>query len=191
MSIMKTAHSIKVKDKPMFKGFYTIRQYEKGQIKYDLLLVKHNDGRYSCRFIVDKDSVKRSTPCYEAFVNNKIVASAGYGVNLLLRQMAGDTAYPILIDGVDFGTGTNAPSASDTALQTPTVTNISPADRTVTSATQLVVDVFVPSGVMPNATYREIGLKMNGRLFARSSLNYTKTTNKDTTIEYTIEANVA
>lgn len=191
MSIMKTAQSIKLKNSSGFKGFYTIRQYEKGQIKYDMLLVKHDDGRMSVKYCVDKESVKRATPCFEKFVNNKIMASAGYGVNLLLRQMAGDTAYPILIDGVAFGTGTNAPAEGDTALQTETVSGISPADLTVASAKQLIVDVFVPSGVMPNATYREIGLKMNNRLFARSSLNYTKTANKDTTIEYTIEANVA
>jgi hypothetical protein len=190
MSTMKTAKKIKIKESPAIQGQFVIRQYEKGQIKYKTQLIYTKDNRVIVKYVVDKDSLKNATPCFEKLCKNKIVTGAGgYGANLLLRQMSGDITYSIELDEICFGTGTNPPSASDTGLQTETVTGIGFADTTLTNNV-LLIDVFVPSGSMPDATYRELGLKMNGRLFTRSSMNYEKTTNKDTTLEYTITFNV-
>lgn len=187
---MKTARKIKIKEKPLIQGQYVIRQYEGGQIKYKTEYVKTLSGKLIAKHVVDKESLKGLKPVSEQIVKNKIVSgSGGYGANLLLRAMTNDPTYSAHLDEVCFGTGTNVPSASDTALQTETVSGIGFADTTITNNV-LVIDIFVPNLSMPDDTYREVGLKMDGRLFARSALNYVKTTNKDTTLEYTITFNV-
>lgn len=187
---MKTATKIKKRENPSIQGRYVVRQYESGQIKYKTEYRKMPDGRIIARHVVDKASLVGLKPISEKVYKNKVVTGAGgYGANLLLRQMIGDTTYPIELDEICFGTGTNTPSASDTALQTETVNGIGFADTTL-SNNVLVLDIFIPSGSMPDDTYRELGLKMNGRLFTRSAMNYVKTANKDTTLEYTITFNV-
>lgn len=187
---MKTAKKIKKREKSLIQGQFVIRQYESGQIKYKTEYKKTADGKVIARHIVDKSSLVGLKPLSEKLVKNKVVSgSGGYGANLLIRQMTGDTTYPIELDEVCFGTGTNTPAESDTALQTETVNGIGFADMTIANKV-LTLDIFVPSGSMPDDTYREIGLKMANRLFTRASMNYVKTTNKDTTIEYVITFNV-
>jgi len=121
----------------------------------------------------------------EHYDNVVVCSNGGYGVNLLLRQMIGDTALPIELDEVVFGTGTNVPAVTDTALQTETVNGITPALMSVANNV-ITIDIFVPSALMPNDTYKEMGLNATNRLFTRSAMNYVKGASQDTTIEYTI-----
>lgn len=187
---MKTAPDIKISEKPLVEGRYVIRQWQSGQIKYDTVLVKTRDGRTLKKYIVDKESMKGLTPLSETSYTNKIVSdNSGYGVNLLLRQMGGDAGYPIEIDEAAFGTGTTPPAATDTDLETETVSDVTIQDTEVVNNV-LTLSIFIPSGDMPDDTYTEIGLKMTNRLFSRSSMNYVKTANKDTTVEYVITFNV-
>lgn len=120
--------------------------------------------------------------------DNTIVSSDGYGKNIIARQIGGNTTYLIGVDSGAIGTGTTAPAASDTGLQTPVLSGIDVALVEFPAANQVVISFFIPDASLANGTYTEFGLFMNLRLFARDLFGaaYTKTAGKDTTIEYTI-----
>lgn len=118
---------------------------------------------------------------------NKFVSSTGYGRNLVLRAMAGDLTYPIIIDSAAAGSGNTAAADSDIALVTPVVSGISITNMTVINDA-LTVDVFVSDAILTNGTYKEFGLFAAGRLLSRIliSPNYTKATGEDTLFTYTL-----
>lgn len=188
MSMKPRNKKIKIKNSQSFVGKYVVNTYPSGTIKYVKTVIEKN-GRKLMKYIVDKNSLLNAKPISSLAYTNKIMSSEGYGVNLILRQMAGITALPIEIDEAVFGTGTTAPTAGDTELETETVSGVAIQDATVTND-ELVLDIFVPSMDMPNDLYTEMGLNMAGLLFARSIFSHNKGTNQDTTIVYTITANV-
>lgn len=120
---------------------------------------------------------------------NKVVTSSGYGRNIVLRQLAGDTTYAIEIDSARVGDGTTAAADGDTNLENVLVSGLSISNFGV-SNNILTVDVFVAAGTLPDDTYSEFGLFCNGRLFARIiiSPSYTKATGEDTLFSYTLTA---
>ena len=122
-----------------------------------------------------------------AWINNLIVSSDGFGRNLLLRRMNGNTTYTVKIDSASIGTGTTAPVDSDVALETSVLASISVAQSNLVNDV-LSFDFFITDGELANDTYTEFGLFMNGRLFSRSLITpvHTKSTNEDTTISYEI-----
>ena len=115
------------------------------------------------------------------------MSSTGYGRNLILRWMAGEATYPIVINSASLGTGTTAAADGDTNLQTPTVTGIAITDMAVVNNV-LTVSVFVPDGDLPNGTYAEFGLLATLRLLIRIliSPSYTKATGEDTLFSYSL-----
>lgn len=103
-------------------------------------------------------------------IENLVVSSSGYGRNLLVRQMSGDTTYPIVINSCKIGTGTNTPADSDTDLQTSVLSVSSPITYEVNN-NQLILTFFIPTANLADGTYREFGLFMTSRLFARSLIS--------------------
>lgn len=123
-------------------------------------------------------------------IKNLVVSgSGGYGRNLIMRQLAGDTTYPIEIDSAAIGSGTDAPADSDTGLQTAVVSGVSVSTSTATNDV-LTIDVFMSDTTLPDGTYSEFGLFCNLRLFARIliSPSYTKDPGEDTIFTYTLTA---
>lgn len=121
-------------------------------------------------------------------VGNLLMLSETYGLNLILRQLAGNTIYPINIDSAGIGTGTTAPTSADTGLQTPVVTGIERSTANVDNDT-LITEWFITDDSLPNGTYNEFALFCNGRIFARSIISpaYVKSSYEDTLVEYTIK----
>lgn len=119
---------------------------------------------------------------------NKVVTSAGYGRNLLLRWMAGETTYPIVIDSASLGDSATAAADGDTALGNSLVSGIGITNITVVDNV-MTVDVFVPDGELPDDTYAEFGLFMSGRLLSRIIISpaYTKATGEDTLFSYELQ----
>lgn len=121
-----------------------------------------------------------------AWMKNKIVSSSGYGRNIIMRQLTGDTTYDIEIDSAVIGTGSTAPTDNDTGLVAQT------ASFSITSATvsndSITFSIFMTDALLANGTYTEFGLKCNGRLFSRViiSPSFTKGSNQNTTIDYII-----
>lgn len=189
MSIMKTAKKINKKENFSFSGEFVIKSFPTGQIKYTEKLKTLPNGKIVTQYIPTKESLAKAVPSSIQKFKNIVCCSEGYGVNLLLRHMAGDTALPIEIDEVVFGTGVTTPAVTDTALHTETIDSISPTLMTALNNV-LTLDIFVPDALMANATYREIGLKMAGLLFTHSTMSYVKGTSQDTTIEYVITYNI-
>lgn len=120
-------------------------------------------------------------------IPNRVVSSDGYGRNLLIRQLGGDTTYPLEIDSAALGDGNTAAADGDTGLGNSLVSGISITDKTITN-NQLQVDVFVADGTLANDTYEEFGLFCGGRLFSRIIISpaYTKASGEDTLLTYTL-----
>jgi len=138
-----------------------------------LLIKKFKDGK----------EVWRSEP-----IKNKVVSgSGGYGRNLILRRLTGDTTYGFQIDSAAIGTGTNAPADSDTGLQTSVLSGIS-ISNTAVANDEATIDVFISDGALANGTYAEFGFFIGGRLFSRILISptYAKGTGEDTTFSYTL-----
>lgn len=137
--------------------------------------------------IIKTDSTTGEVLYTSPWIKNKIMLGTNTGVNLLLARLGNVLTYDTIITSAEIGTGTTAPADSDTNLQTPTLTGITVASSSVSSGSVLL-SFFIPSGSLANGTYNEFGLRCGTQLFARSIISpaYTKGTNQDTTIEYTI-----
>lgn len=118
---------------------------------------------------------------------NKVVTSSGYGRNLILRAMAGDTTYPIEIDSAAVGSNSTAAVDGDTNLNTVVHSGLSITNASV-SNNVLTIDVFVADATLTNVTYREFGLFADGRLISRViiSPDYTKGAGEETLFAYTL-----
>lgn len=140
----------------------------------------HLAGVLRIKTLKDGIVIKESGP-----YKNKVVTSAGYGRNLLLRWMAGETTYPIVIDSASLGDSATAAADGDTALGNSLVSGIGITNITVVDNV-MTVDVFVPDGELPDDTYAEFGLFMSGRLLSRIIISpaYTKATGEDTLFSY-------
>lgn len=172
----------KVATKGEMQGSFVVRSHKKGRIKWR----RGADGQV----IVDIASMKAAMrfPDYSHPVqHNRIVSSSGYGRNLLLRQMSGDTTYPILIDSASIGTDNTAPADGQTGLLASAVSGIPVALFELSNDT-LVISFFIPDGDLPDDDYFEFGMLMGSRLFSRALLSpqYSKTAGNDTTVEYTV-----
>ena len=116
---------------------------------------------------------------------NKVVSSNGYGRNLILRALAGDTTYPIEIDSAALGDSNTAAADGNTGLGNSLVSGIGITNMVIVNNV-LTIDVFVADGNLPNDTYEEFGLFANGRLMSRIIISpaYTKATGEDTLFTY-------
>lgn len=120
-------------------------------------------------------------------IPNKVVSSSGYGRNLLIRQLAGDTTYPIEIDSMAVGDDNTAAADGNTALGNSLVASIPITSFTVNN-NELVIDVFVADGNLADDTYEELGFFCDGRLLSRIIISpaYSKASGEDTLFTYTL-----
>jgi len=140
-------------------------------------------GRLTITAFKDGKQVRRLGP-----IANKVVSSEGYGRNLLLRQLAGDLALPLIIDSASIGDDDTAAVDADTDLLNPLVEDIPITNATAVND-DLTVDVFVADANLPDDAYEEFGLFCGGRLFARIIISpaYTKVSGEDTLFTYELE----
>jgi len=130
------------------------------------------------------------------FRNLVVTGTGGYGRNIIARRLGSDNTYSLNITHGEIGTGTNAPTNGDTALQTPTVR----VATTLAIVTNNIVNLqfFFSDATLPNGTYREFGTFIDGtatlgsgRLFNRAlfSTAYAKASGEDTTVEVEFTVN--
>lgn len=122
--------------------------------------------------------------------DNLIMIDNNAGWNLVFRQLAG-TITNLLIDELKIGTGTTAPTETDTDIETEAVAGIPVATVDATTNPDEVVWVFfIPDRDLPEDEYTEIALFSAGRIFSRILLSptYEKESGDDTMIEYKITA---
>ena len=112
----------------------------------------------------------------------------GTGMNLFLRQLIADTTYGIAVTKLKLGTGSTAPTAADTDLETPTVDDILVATRTLIGDDTVELKFFATDLQVPADTYHEVGLFVGDQIFARSIITpaFTKASGVDTSIQYHI-----
>lgn len=121
---------------------------------------------------------------------NKVVSSSGYGRNLIARQLAGDSTYPLEIDTASLGDNNTAAADAQTDLLNPLVEDVPITNATAVDDV-LTVDVFVADANLPNDTYEEFGLFCAGRMFCRVVISpaYTKGAGEDTLFSYELTLN--
>jgi hypothetical protein len=161
-------------------------QEQKQIIFVGIYLLGHNmKGTYLIKKYKDGKLIWQSEP-----MENLIMKSSGYGLNLVMRQLAGDTTYGIEITKAKIGDDDTAPTDNDTDLGNVLVDNIDIASQSV-SNNILVLEIFISDDDLPDDDYKEFGLFIGNQLFARSVISptYTKASGEDTTIEYTITSN--
>lgn len=186
-TMRKPRAELKLKSHFTPAGSYIIRTHQAGEIQF----TQDEEGKV---ISVDKESLIEAmhNPLREmAEIENLVVSgSGGYGINIVARALAGaawTTVYQIAIDSAGIGTGTTTPADTDTDLQTAVLTGVACANVEI-SGEQIIYSFFIPTATLANGTYTEFAIYCNGRLFARSIISptYSKGTNEDTTIEYTI-----
>lgn len=120
--------------------------------------------------------------------HNLVMNSSGYGRNVILRHLKGDTTYSLYITEFCAGSSSQAPTITDTNLINLVMSGV-PITQYTLSGSNLILNIFVTDGDMPDGTYREFGFKTDeGRLFSRVvvSEGYVKSTGEDTLFIYTI-----
>ena len=141
-------------------------------------------GRYRFKtYRAGTRDLLRTTP----WVKNAVTAASGHGLNIIARRLVGDLTYDILVTQAKIGTGTTAPTTSDTDLETPVTSGILVANQGATGGVA-TLEFFIADSQLPDGTYEEFGIFAGNRLFARSLIapSYTKASNEDTACEYVI-----
>ena len=127
-----------------------------------------------------KDVVRQSD-----WIDNMIVSSSGYGLNLIARLLANDNTYPLTITQAKIGDDNTAVVVGDTDLGNTLVGGILVANQVV--ADNVVTFLFFMSdSELPDDTYEEFGIFCTNQMFARSVISpaYTKSTLEDTQVDY-------
>lgn len=141
-------------------------------------------GVLTIKALQDGETVREAGP-----FKNKVVSSSGYGRNLIMRTLAGDTTYPIEIDSAAIGDDSTAPTDGDTGLGHALVSGLSITNASAANNI-LTIDVFVPDGSLPDDTYAEFGFFADGRLMSRVLITpaYSKAAGEDTLFSYSMTA---
>lgn len=145
------------------------------------------------KFRVTKTDAITGEIIYQSpFYKNIVVDGSDTGFNLVLDRLNSDNTYSLNITHLDIGVNATAPAVSDTLTAGSARTEKSTG---VVSGSSLTLRFFFASGDLPNGTYQDIKLAIDGtatvntgRCFSRALFGtpYTKGTNENTTIEYII-----
>jgi hypothetical protein len=172
------------------RGHITIRRHPAGTI--DRIRALRAAGNHELA-----NAVLRSGEV-GAETDNLIVDSANCGIDLLIQWLVSglnsSLAFPIGPQWGEIGTGTTAPTISDTALTTPTV-RAQLAYAADLSFNEAQLQFFFADGNLANGTYHEFGTFVgtsstigSGQMFnhALFSSPYSKSNGNDTTVEVDI-----
>lgn len=126
-------------------------------------------------------------------IENLIMLDTNKGLNLIMQHLNGVTTYPLEVNSLSIGTGTNAPTSTDSNLQTPVATGIVKAIGSITAPGVFYSEWFITDGELADGTYNELGLFCGSQIFARSLISpaHVKAALTDTLIVYTITASNA
>jgi hypothetical protein len=122
------------------------------------------------------------------WIKNKIVSSTNHGLNLVCQHLNGVITYPLEITQAKIGTGSTPTALGNTDLETSVLDGILKASSVVAN-NQITFEFFISDGDLANGTYSEFGLFCGNQMFSRVIISpaYTKSSNEDTVIEYSIQ----
>lgn len=182
------ARKIKTKADVSIKSKFSIRgEYKIVSLKPKPAYVPTKEWLKMLRMGELQDQILRVSPVHK----NLIMLDDNVGLNLVMQHLQGDDTFPLAINAAAIGTGTTAPTAADTALQTPVVTGIPRAIGELTDVDTLYTEWFISNDELANGEYTEFGLYCGTQLFSRSLISgptHTKGDNEDTLIVYTFVA---
>lgn len=109
------------------------------------------------------------------------------GLQEVLEDLIEQRATGIPITTFKLGTGVTAPAATDTDLETPTVTTDFIANRSRTDQA-ILFEFFLPDGEVPEDDYTECGMFIGTTMFSHATISptYEKAANQDTKIDYEV-----
>lgn len=118
------------------------------------------------------------------------LTSGGNGVNILIKGLLGIIS-TVEVTSASIGTGTTAAANADTDLETAVLEDIPVTGSSEVAANELLLEFYITSSELPDDDYSEFALKCGTRLLARAIISpaYTKGTNQDTKVEYSITIN--
>ena len=131
-------------------------------------------------------AVENGVERYLHSCHNAILVTPSRGSDLITQVIAGLPGSSIEITHCGLGTGTAATDANTTSLQNEVVKELPKTRVTSRTATSISIDFFLPSGAVPNNTYREMGVWCGAFLFARIVLSpvLSKGSNQDFLVKY-------
>lgn len=124
-------------------------------------------------------------------VNNLIMDSSGYGLDLIIQRLVGINTYSLNILYGEIGTGATAPALSDMGLTAPT-NRAAVGFQQDYGATDAILQFFFSDSQLANETYNEFGTFVGGtstigtgQLFnhALISPGFAKTSGTDVTVQ--------
>lgn len=122
-------------------------------------------------------------------VHHNLVLNSAF--NLIAQQNVTGTTNLIKITTLEIGTGDTAPAGTDTTLETVTLADIPRANQSATGA-EAYISFFISTLDLPNGEYKELGLRAGTTLYTRALISptFTKSTNEDVRVDYTITYSV-
>ena len=118
-------------------------------------------------------------------VHHNLVLNSAF--NLIAQQNVTGSTNLLKITTLEIGTGDTAPAGTDTALETVTLTDIPRANQSATGP-EAYISFFISTLDLPNGEYKELGLRAGATLYTRALISptFTKSTNEDVRVDYTI-----
>jgi len=144
--------------------------------------------------ILEEGFIETAVECPNLIMQGALTGKDLFVQYLCATGLVGATIYPGGINYAGIGSGSTAPTVSDTQLQTEVV-RVAIANAIDFGYNQAQLQFFFTDALLANGTYREVGTFMNatgtansGKIFNRSLLGtpYVKTTGIDTTLEVDI-----
>lgn len=140
-------------------------------------------GRYKIKTIKNGRIVRETD-----WIQNRILLSDGFGLNIIARRMAGDKTFDPILSTASIGTSSVEVNLTDTGLFSPVLEDI-PIARVSFGLSDVAVEYFMTDDSLPNDIYREFLVNINPkspRAFARSLIEpeYTKSEGEDTLVVY-------
>lgn len=142
-------------------------------------------GKGKVRFLVyEAGKLVRTTP----WSHNKIALNDDHGLNLLLKRHISDLTYDLQITQGRFGTDNTARTAAQTDLIAPYATYYPRTNSYMVDDTSCVIEIFVPSSLLPDDTYEEFAVYCDSQYYASAVLSpaLVKGTNQDVLVQYQI-----
>lgn len=142
-------------------------------------------GRFRISALKDGKIIRQTN-----WLDNLVTFAYGNGNSLIMNHLMGTSNVSLEVNIAKLGDDNTAPTDDDTDLGNTLVDDILLSTKT-DSTSSLVFTFFAPDASVPEDDYEEVGIfcdKYEKKLLARAVISptFTKSTNEDVQIEYTI-----
>lgn len=196
-------NNVHANEHAFIKGRVTIRTFRAGMVAAVAPLLGEISALSALPRTAERDAIlNRAKAALESIkatyyidtpvsVTNMVMASPGYGLDLIIQRLTGNNTYSLNVNYLELGIGTTAPTVNDTALTSPSIRL--PISYTEDyGAAEAIIQAYVSDANLPNASYTEVGSFIDGtatigtgQIFNHALVSpaYSKVAGQDTTVE--------